>query len=363
MKQMIADRRALHRIPELDRKLTRTMAYLRAALEPLSCRVFSPIPGSVCAWFDKGCGRAIAFRSDADALPVAEATGLPFASEFPGRMHACGHDGHMAMLLELARRVDRAPLRHNLLLIFQPAEETIGGARDVCESGVFEEHGVEAVFGMHLWPDLPAGTIASRANEMMSRSCEITAEFTGKSSHIAKADQGVDALLAGVDFVRRVRAIEADWPPEVHRLARFGRMESGSVRNAVSAHTRLEGTLRAFQDEVFYAMLDRVKRAAQEVAAETGCAARLETSEGYPAVMNPPELCARVRASGIDYQDLERPVMITEDFSWYQRRLPGMFFFLGTGPSPALHSDNFDFDEAVLDAGADFLEQIALKFS
>ena len=364
MKQIVADRRALHRIPELDRDLKRTEDYLRSSLSPLSCEVSSPIPGCVCAWFDRGASRAIAFRSDADALPVQEQTGLDFASEHPGRMHACGHDGHMAMLLELARRIDRmSSAKHNFLLVFQPAEETTGGARDVCESGIFEKYGVEAIFGMHLWPDLPAGEIASRENEMMSRSCEITAEFTGKSSHIAKAEQGIDALEAGVELVQRVRAIEADWPEGVHRLARFGRMESGSVRNAVSGFTRLEGTLRAFQDEVFYSMRERIRAAAQDVANETGCSFRFTTSEGYPAVMNPPELCRRVRASGVDYRELERPVMITEDFSWYQRSLPGMFFFLGTGPSPALHSDHFNFDESVLDAGADFMEKIALQLN
>ena len=364
MKQIVADRRALHRIPELDRSLTRTTDYLRAALAPLSCEVFSPIPGSVCAWFDKGASRAIAFRSDADALPVREKTGLDFASETPGRMHACGHDGHMAMLLELARRIDRmSRAKHNFLLVFQPAEETTGGARDVCESGVFEKYGVEAIFGMHLWPDLPAGAIASRENEMMSRSCEITAEFTGRSSHIAKAEQGIDALHAGVEFVQRVRQIEADWPEGVYRLARFGHMESGSVRNAVSGFTRLEGTLRAFQDEVFFEMLARIRAAAQNIAEETGCSFRFITSEGYPAVMNPPELCRRVRESGIECRELDRPVMITEDFSWYQKRLPGMFFFLGTGPSPALHSDRFNFDESVLDAGADFLEKIASQLN
>ena len=110
-------------------------------------------------------------------------------------------------------------------------------------------------------------------------------------------------------------------------------------------------------------MLERIRAAAQDVANETGCSFRFITSEGYPAVMNPPELCRRVRASGVDYRELERPVMITEDFSWYQRSLPGMFFFLGTGPSPALHSDNFNFDESVLDAGADFMEKIALQLN
>ena len=120
MSRIADDRRALHRVPELDRVLDRTMEYLRGALSGLRCELSSPIPGSLCAWFDNGAGRALAFRSDADALPVREATGLPFASEHPGRMHACGHDGHMAMLLELARRLDGMKSDRDYLLIFQP---------------------------------------------------------------------------------------------------------------------------------------------------------------------------------------------------------------------------------------------------
>ena len=363
MKQIVADRRALHRIPELDRNLKRTEDYLRSSLSPLSCEVFSPIPGSVCAWFDKGAERAIAFRSDADALPVQEQTGLDFSSEIPGRMHACGHDGHMAMLLELARRIDRMPTaKHNFLLVFQPAEETTGGARDVCESGILRKCNAEAVFGMHLWPGLPAGQIASRAGEMMSRSCEVSVDVEGRASHIARAEEGRDALRAGVEIVRRAGEIEAAWPEHIFRLLRFGRMESGSVRNAVSDRTRLEGTLRAFQDEVFFAMLESLRGACAEVESASGCRVRLTTSDGYPAVMNPPGLCARVRACGADYSELARPVMITEDFSWYQRYLPGMFFFLGAGDSPALHSGTFNFDETILEAGADFWERLALNF-
>lgn len=363
MKQIIADRRALHAVPELDRALVQTMAYIRGALSALRCEILEPIPGCICAWFDNGRDTALAFRSDADALPVQENTGLSFSSAHPGCMHACGHDGHMAMLLELARRLDAAKeASSNYLLIFQPAEETTGGAKDVCESGIFGDKNIEAVFGMHLWPELPLGTVASRANELMARSCELTVEIGGKASHIAKADQGIDALLAGVEFVRRAREIEADWPEHIHRLVRFGKMTSGSVRNAISDHTRLEGSLRAFQDEVFFSILERLKRAGEEIAAATGCAVSLHTSEGYPSVMNPAALCARVRDSGIAYLELERPAMTAEDFSWYQRYLPGMFFFLGCGPCAALHNGSFDFDESVLETGADFLETLALNF-
>lgn len=362
MEQIIADRRALHRIPELDRELDRTMGYLRGALSGLRCRLSSPIPGSLCAYFDNGRAQSIAFRSGADALPVHERSFLPFASQIPGQMHSCGHDGHMAMLLELARRMQGVRAEKNILLIFQPAEETTGGARDICKSGVFEAHQVEAVFGLHLWPDLPLGTIASRENEMMSRSCEVTVDIEGRSVSVARASEGADALRAGFEFYRRAREIEAAWPPELYRLMHFGRIESGCKCNVVSDHTRMEGTLRAFQDEVFFGILDALNRAAEEIAVGTGCRIGLETSMGYPAVMNPPELYRRVRAAGIPFSALEHPAMVTEDFSWYQRHLPGMFFFLGAGPCPPLQADDFNFDEHALEIGADFLEQLALRF-
>ena len=131
--QIIADRRYLHTIPELGRELPKTTQYVMQTLEPLSCRVFCPIECGVCAWFDFGADKAIAFRADMDALPIQEKTGLEFSSRHPGKMHACGHDGHMAMLLELARQLDRLEwLDRNVLLIFQPGEETPGGAEDIC---------------------------------------------------------------------------------------------------------------------------------------------------------------------------------------------------------------------------------------
>ena len=362
MKQIISDRRALHRIPELDKNLTRTMAYLRTALSRLRCELSEPIPGSLCAWFDNGTDAALAFRSDADALPIQETTGLSFASEISGQMHACGHDGHMAMLLELARRLNDMYTDRNFLLIFQPAEETTGGAKEICDSGIFDSKNIQAIFGMHLWPGLPAGQVASRENELMARSCELTVEITGRSCHIARTKEGLDALLAGVDFVKGVQEIAADYPPEIIRVVRFGKMESGSVRNAVSDHTRLLGTLRTFQDEIFFDILERLKRLAEEISGATGCRVEVSTSQGYPAVMNPPEIANRVHAAGIDYSELPRPAMTTEDFAWYQRYLPGMFFFLGAGDTPALHNGNFNFDEAILEAGADFFEKLALRY-
>lgn len=360
----VSHRRALHQIPELDRELPQTLAYVRGVLEELPCTIFSPTPGSVCAFFDAGKEETVAFRADMDALPVEEETGLPYASRHPGKMHACGHDGHTAMLLDLARRAAerKDQLPRNVLAVFQPAEETTGGAKDLCQSGVFEAHHVRCVFGMHLWPDLPAGVIASRKKELMSRSCEVSVTVTGKSSHIAKAEEGRDALAAGVAFYRRAVALEQSLPPEVFRLLKFGRMDSGTVRNAVSGKTLLLGSLRAFQDEVFFALRDGLVQIGQAVAEETGCQVTVHTNDGYPAVWNPEDLYDQVRACGVAFQELEKPVMISEDFSWYQRHLPGLFFFLGCGPAPALHADNFTFDEAILAKGSAFWKALAAAF-
>ena len=360
--QIINHRRALHAIPELDKDLPETMAYLERNLKDLNCGVFSPMAGALCAFFDFGKEFAIAFRADADALPIAEKNDVPYASTHPGKMHACGHDGHMAILLELARRLsDKKDLPHNVLLVFQPAEETTGGARDLCETGIFEKYKVQAIFGMHLWPGVEKGQIFSRENEMMSRSCEVTVDVYGKSAHIAKAREGIDALSGAVEFYSRVRAMEKALPPHIFRLLNFGKFQSGTVRNAISAHTHLEGSLRAFQDEVFFSLRDGLLEIARSVEAETGCTVKVHANDGYPAILNPADLYRRVKAVA-DFEELPEPSMTTEDFSWYQQYLPGMFFFLGLGDTPALHADTFDFDESILVKGADFFEKLAEKF-
>ena len=360
--QLYEDRHALHRIPELGRELPETMAYLTEALKGLRCEVFSPMPGSLCAWFDFGAENAIAFRSGADALPVVERTRLPFASQHPGRMHNCGHDGHMAILLEVARRLDKkTALPHNVLLVFQPAEETTGGAKDICATGVFRKYKVEAIFGMHLWPGLPEGMVASRADEMMSRSCEVKVDIYGKSAHIAQAQEGVDALAAGVEFYRKVMAMEGALPKKVFRLLKFGKFDSGTVCNAISDHTHIEGSLRAFQDEIFYTLRAGIVSIGKEIERSTGCNVSIYMNDGYPAVMNPRELHERVRKA-VGFFELDKPSMVTEDFSWYQKVLPGMFFFLGVGDTPALHSDDFNFNDEVLVKGADFFEELAESF-
>ena len=360
--QIYADRHALHRIPELELNLPKTKKYLEEALSGLSCRVFSPVGSALCAWFDFGADTAIAFRADMDALPIQEKTGAPYASTHPGCMHACGHDGHMAILLELARRLDtKKGLRHNVLLIFQPGEESPGGAKAICDTGVLEAHKVKAVFGLHLWPALEKGVVFSRRNELMARASEVTLDIYGKSAHIAKAAEGVDSLMAGAEFYTRAMEMERQIPAGIFRLLKFGKFHSGTARNALSAHTHLEGSLRAFQDDVFENMAQSLRDIAGDVESKYGCTMDLCIADGYPAVLNPDGVYDAV-CNILPVRELEEPCMTAEDFSWYQKTAGGMFFFLGLGDTPALHADTFDFDETILLKGADFFEALAENY-
>lgn len=359
----VAHRRALHRIPELDDKLPETAAYLRGVLAPLGCAVTSPTAGSVCAFFDGGRAETVAVRADMDALPVTEATGLPFASAHPGVMHACGHDGHMAMALALAEYVseNRAALPRNVLFLFQPSEETTGGAKALCESGILAEHNVTRVFGLHLWPELPVGKVFCRSGPMMARSSEVTVTVTGRSVHISKYREGRDALTAGAEFLRRAYDMAAALPADPPSLLRFGKMVSGTVRNAVSGKTVLEGTFRTYREETFTFCRKKLAAIAKAVAAETGCEVDVHCSEGYPAVWNDEALYGTVLA-GLGPKApaaLAQPVLGADDFSFYQKSVPGLYFFLGVGDTPALHAPDFAFDdEAVLPAGVDFWKRL-----
>ena len=356
---VIRYRRDLHQIPELDRDLPETTAYVRAALERHRCRVFSPAEGALCAYFDVGAPDTVAFRADMDALPVEEAGVGPFRSRHPGRMHACGHDGHMAMVLALADAVEarREQLRQNVLLIFQPAEETTGGAEAICASGVLERYGVRRIFGFHIWPGLPAGTVWTRPGPLMAKNSEVDLLLTGRSAHITRADQGLDALWWGAEWLRRIYAMaDAELPPSELRVLRFGQMESGTVRNAISARTVLRGSMRVFSMDTFHFLCRRVRELGEEIARESGCAAQARFSAGYPPVWNDEELVDAVcRALGERGPALlDAPALTAEDFSFYQQHVPGVFFFLGAGEVPPLHAADFHFDEAILERGVAF---------
>ncbi len=437
-------RRQLHRIPELDFNLPETVAYVTDKLNQArdlvvrdhgeaACTIFSPCKSAVCAFFDRGTSHATAIRSDMDALPVTEMTMAPYASQHAGRMHACGHDGHMAMVLGLAQWLAAYfdDLPRSMLLVFQPAEETTGGANDICKSGVFEKYNVDRIFGFHLWPDLPAGQIASRPGALLAAANETTAVFYGKSTHIAKASDGADALEACARFYLDAYDYIAQREQEEPCLLKFGHMEAGTVRNAIAGRAVIEGSLRTFSVEMGERCRRELPELARRRAEEAGCACDVHFADGYPPVVNDGKLyemaaqalaaadarrgagiagssaggacelgvSAGVNAGGapagssapaaepprpsVDIVgaphfvrneatvlptpapslapvELPEPLLIAEDFAFYQRHLPGVFLLLGTGTGIPLHNDAFDFDESILLQGLDAYKALVM---
>lgn len=354
-------RQDLHQIPELELDLPLTTKYLLEQLKDLDCTIEQPLKSSVIAFFDNHKERTIAFRSDMDALPVTEQTNLPFKSKHEGKMHACGHDGHMALLLGFAHEINKIykDLDKNILLIFQPGEETPGGAHLICEAGILKKYNVQAIFGTHLWPPLEKGKVATRINELMSHSSEVNIDIYGKESHAAKYKEGIDALEIATEYIQDLYQMEKNIPEQYYRLLRVGRMESGTVRNVVSAHTHLEATLRAFQDDIFDQMKNYIIDQSKELEKKYGCTFKIHFSQGYPAVINDEILTKKVLEIEPNITLLPEPEMISEDFAYYQQEVPGTFFFLGTGTPYALHNAKFDFDEEVLLEGIKLYLKIA----
>ena len=353
-------RRNLHMIPELDRDLPKTKDYLLNVLLDLDCELTYLCDSGVCAFFDKGKEETYCFRAEMDALPGVEAMIGSYASKHSGIMHSCGHDGHMAMVLTLGQYVDTLDnLYCNVLLVFQPAEETLGGAKEICESGILGKYNVTQVFGIHIWPSLKAGQIASKRGAIMAKSAEIDIDILGDSAHGTAAYEGKDALYIASDFLTKlyvkhskthgavphfsddIDVLPKPRPsePEDKTIIHIGKMDSGYARNTVSNNTRLQGTVRAYSEENFQNTLALITDTLSEITDLYGCDYTFTNSEGYPPIINDEELYLKsvLAAKSIDC-----------DFSFYGHYAPAVFFLLGTGCEIPLHSVEFDFDEKIL---------------
>ena len=348
--KVIEYRRDLHQIPELGFLVYKTGAYVKEKLSAFDCELSDIVTTGILAFFDFGCESTIIFRADMDALPIEEATGLPYASKNPGCMHACGHDGHMAGLIGFAEILDRykkegSKAKYNALLLFQPAEETIDGALRICGTHIFDRYNVKAIFGLHLWPMMAKGEITSRPGPMMARSTAVNVTFEGVSAHCGEPQKGRDALAAACRFVSDIYSERS--------VLKFGRMESGNVRNAISPFARLEGTMRTFYDNTWEHLVFAMKKLASEIEEAFGVKVSIDVSKSHPAVVNDEKLYADAKPALMDlnYVELRRPVLIAEDFSFFEQQLPGVFFFVGTGSGIPLHSDDYDFDDSVIIEG------------
>lgn len=351
-------RQDLHQIPELELNCPKTKEYIVNVLKELDCTLYYPIQSSVVAFFDANKKTSIAFRSDMDALPVLENTNCTFTSKQIGISHACGHDGHMAMLLGFALKVNQyyKTLDHNIVLIFQPGEENPGGAKLICETGILETLKVKTVFGTHLWPVLPSGVVATIPGAMMARSSEVNIDIYGKSSHAAKYKEGIDALEIAANYIIDVYNMEKQIDSTISRLLRFGKLESGIIRNVVSDHSRLEATLRSTDEDTYWYMRSQLEEISKKYSQAKF---NIDINEGYPVTFNDKKLVEKITQAHSDIQILETSEMISEDFSWYQQYVPGVFFFLGTGTNIPLHNDKFNFDERILLKGIENYIQLS----
>lgn len=380
--KLTTNRRNLHMIPEIDRKLPKTRAYLLDILEKLDCEITPVCDDGLCVFFDFGKDHAIGFRADMDALPVAEEVESEYKSTHPGFMHACGHDGHMSMVLTLGEYLGAikngeasGEPEHNVLLIFQPAEETLGGAEEICKTGILDKYNVQAVFGTHMWPFADAGVVTTRPGALMPRSAEINIDINGDAAHGTSPYEGLDALFIATEYVQNLYKEHAKRPGAVQRFSdgigdlkytavdspdqrtiiHIGKMTSGYARNIVSDYTHLLGTIRAYDDDTFAQLVEIITSQLKLTEEKYGCKTAFSRSEGYPPVYNNPALYEAITPvlQGMEdrYEFLEMPLMISEDFSFYGRYKPAVFFLLGTGTGISLHSTNFDFYESVLMTG------------
>ena len=362
--KIIEYRRALHRIPELDFDLPKTRAFLTEVLKPLGCELKDLGKPGFVAYFNNHKEKTLAFRSDMDAIPIDEPEGSEFRSIHKGAMHACGHDGHMAMLLGLAEwlSVNSEKINVNVLLVFQAAEETTGGAQMICDTGIFDEYKPSKIYGIHLWPQVPKGQINCRPGGFMAGTYVVTIDIEGRAAHIAEYAKGIDALEAGCMLVNKAYEFEASLPKDIFRLLRFGEFNSGTANNVIAEKTRITGAIRAYDDETFVALEKGILDAAGEAELKTGASIGMHKSEGYPPVVNPQDLYnetkEKLSSAGFVWNELTEPLLLAEDFSHYQRILPGLYMHLGTGVDTKLHNPDYTLDESVLLTGVNIFRAL-----
>lgn len=356
-------REDLHQIPEIGFKEFKTQEYILNILKKCNCQIKNVNTGILC-FFDNHKNKTLAFRSDMDALMIEEKNDIPYISKNKGYMHACGHDGHMAMLLGLALFLNEHFHEYdkNFLLIFQPSEEENCGAKTILATNFIEKYNVKALFGFHVWPNLEKGMVYTRANELMAKSAEVNIEIIGLAAHVANASKGIDSLLIGAKYLLEIYEMEAKLDKSIFRLLKCGKMESGTARNIISASTKLYITLRAYQNDVYDGLKKMLFDVAHKFEKETGAKFIFNINEGYEAVINDVNLVDKVNKL-INLKEkklyfLEKPVLQAEDFGCYTSHVPSVFFFLGLGQTAPLHNEHFDFDSSILEKGFEFYKML-----
>ncbi|MFP4187607.1 MAG: M20 family metallopeptidase [Acholeplasmataceae bacterium] len=365
-KRLSAIRRDLHRIPEIGFDLYRTHDYVKRALEEMGYETRVTARTGLIAKKAGKSRNAIAFRSDMDALSVTERTKVSFASEHEGKMHACGHDGHMAILLSFAHYLStKEDLEKTVVFIFQPAEEGPGGAKVIIEEGMLAAYHVRKIFGFHVSPDLPEGIIGIKDGAMMARNGEFTITIHGTSAHAAKPHEGKDAILVASSLISAYQSIVSrKLDPLSTAVLTVGTICAGEARNIIAREAIMTGTIRAFDDAIYQAIKERIGaiNCAHEIAHDVKI--RTEILDYYPPVVNDHELYRTVSELLSDSERyILKPMMYAEDFAFYQREVPGLFMMIGTrneelGFVHPLHSGHFNFRAETLTKALSIYDRI-----
>jgi amidohydrolase len=365
-------RHDLHRHPELAYEETRTSEVVQRELAAAGVAFVGGLAGGtgVLAHIPGGDGSPLALRADMDALPIVEQTGLPYASETEGRMHACWHDGHTTILIGVARELAKASqagtLGRPVTLIFQPAEEGGAGAKRMRDEGCLDGSiigpPVDRIFGLHGWPALPLGVLASRPGPILASADGFEIRITGRGGHAAMPHLCVDPIAAAAAVIQSAQHIVSRRvDPIMGGVLSITRIEGGTTHNIIPESVYLQGTTRFLDPEAGIALHQGFDEIVSGVAAAHGCAAEIDWHDGYPITFNAPEAYDywdTVTAAAFSREQVQTmgPVMGGEDFSYYGEQIPACFFALGLCPAsedsmPGLHHPSFDFNDDAIPLG------------
>ena len=369
--EISAWRHHLHQMPELQYDVHQTAAFVAEKLRAFGCDevvtgigrtgVVGLIHGS------KGNGPAIGLRADMDALPITEATGLPHASKNPGKMHACGHDGHTSMLLGAAQHLcETRNFAGSVAVIFQPAEEGGAGGRAMVQDGLMEKFNISKVFGMHNMPGLDVGKFAIRSGAILAATDEFTIEVKGKGGHAAMPHRTVDPVFAAAQLVSALQGIVSrNADPLESLVISVTQFHAGHAQNVIPQAAELGGTVRTLQKEMRDFAETRMKEVAAGVALACGAEIKVNYHRNYPVTFNHAretdfaiEIASSI-AGAANVDPATPPVMGGEDFSYMLEARPGAFIFIGNGDTAYLHHPEYDFNDDVIPHGVSYWVSLA----